>query len=47
MSDQPQQKKPYAAPTLKTFGSLTDITTAVGGMSMNSDGGSMGNSKTS
>ena len=46
-ADQPTPKKPYVTPTLKTYGSLTDITKSVGSMSMNADGATMGNTKTS
>lgn len=47
MTQTPPVKKPYVAPTIKTYGSLTQLTHAVGAKSHNADGGTMGATKTS
>ena len=46
MTTVPPAKRPYVAPLVRTYGSLTQLTNAVGNSSMNTDGATMGNSKT-
>ena len=42
----PTPKRPYTAPTLKVFGDLSRLTSAVGNTSKKLDGGTMGLQKT-
>jgi hypothetical protein len=46
-SDSDRMRVPYARPELKVFGSIVELTHAVGNKGNVTDGGSMGKTKTS